>query len=102
MSDSAPNEVKTDPDDDRVGQAICADIPHLYCNGFTNVIANSDILIIIQHNGIDVATCNMSFTVAKTLGAALSQSISNLEQSTGREIMTSLDVKRLTDEDRQP
>jgi hypothetical protein len=63
----------------------------IYINGFAAGINTGDIYVVLQRNGANVGVLNMSYTVAKSLGAALDEIIKSLERRSGREIMTSSD-----------
>ncbi len=55
-----------------INHALQSDsIPKIYCNGFTNAVGNSDVMLVLQQNGKPAGLVNMSFTVAKTLSQAL-------------------------------
>ena len=61
----------------------------IYINSFAAGLSTGDIFIVLQRNGLEIGTLNMSFTVAKSLGEALNQLISSLEKRSDRKIMTS-------------
>lgn len=82
----------------RVQAALTSGIPQLYCNGFTNVMSSGDVLTVFDRNGLSVATLNMSFTMAKSLSIALGQIVAKLEQMSGREILTTSDIERISKE----
>lgn len=67
----------------------------LYLNSFKAGLSAADVFVIIQRNGEDLAVLNMSYTVAKSLGEALSRLIADLEKKSGRVIMTSNDVAQV-------
>ena len=68
-------------------------VPQIYANGFTNNLSNGDILTVFERNGSPTAAINMSFTLAKTLSVALGQMIAQIEQATGREMLTTFDLE---------
>lgn len=59
-----------------------------YFNGFSMAVGAGDVVIALQLNGKPTLVLNTSYTVAKTLGEALTTIISQLEQKTGTKIMT--------------
>ena len=69
------------------------DIPHIYCNGFTNVLGGGDIMLVLQQNQRPQATINLSFSLAKTLSVKLGQMIKLLENKTGNRIMTTDEIQ---------
>jgi sugar/nucleoside kinase (ribokinase family) len=60
----------------------------IYFNGFALAIGPGDVMIALQKNGKTCLTLNTSYTVAKTLQAALDETIKHLESKTGNTIMT--------------
>lgn len=64
----------------------------IYANGFKAGISASDIFVVLERNGSEIAVLNLSYTVAKSLGMALKTLIEQLEQKSGHEIMTSDEV----------
>jgi hypothetical protein len=68
------------------------DIPHLYSNGFVTATGTGDIMVILERNGQSVATINLSYTVAKTLGLNLLNTVSSFETAVGRPILTSEEI----------
>ncbi len=77
-----------------VKEAMVADIPHIYSNGFTIVLGTGDVNIILKRMGENVATLNLSYTLAKTLSEKLGGTIKFLENKTGNAIMTTDDVEK--------
>lgn len=71
-----------------------AEIPKLYCNGFTVAIGTSDILVVLQNNQQSVAVLNISFTIAKTLVQKLNGLVGTIETASGNTIMTTDDLNR--------
>ena len=69
------------------------DLPHIYFNGFSNTITNSDMLLVFKQNDTPVAVLNASYTVAKTLAIKLGNMIAELEERTGNKIMTTDDIE---------
>jgi len=69
-------------------------MPQLYINGFKAGCSMSDVFVVLQHNGNDIAILNMSYTLAKTLGEALEKLIEQLEQKSGQKIMTAETIAR--------
>jgi|ERR1017187_3254038 hypothetical protein len=61
----------------------------IYINSFAAGLSSGDVFVVMQRNGLDIGVLNMSYTVAKSLGAALNQLILSLEKRSGRNIMTS-------------
>ncbi len=54
--------------------------PALYANGFQVDVSGSDVCVILAHNNRQIATVNLSFISAKTLGGTLSALIKELEE----------------------
>ncbi len=69
-------------------------VPKIYCNGFTNAVGNSDIMIVMQQNGKPSAIVNVSFSVAKTLSQSLKEIIDTLEKNSKQKIMTTHEVEK--------
>jgi hypothetical protein len=63
-------------------------IPDIYFNGFEIRLGTGDIFIILKRRNEEVGVIEMSFTVAKTLSLGLAQTVTALEETTGKEIMT--------------
>jgi hypothetical protein len=63
-------------------------VQRLYANGFTIGLSNADAHIVLQMFGRPIAVWNLSYTLAKTLGQKLNQLVSEWEQQTGQEIVT--------------
>lgn len=61
----------------------------IYINSFAAGLSTGDIFVILQRNGMEIGTLNMSYTVAKSLGEALNKLIVSLEERSDRKIMTS-------------
>jgi len=66
----------------------------IYANGFKAALSSADAFVVLQRNGVDFVVLNMSFTVAKSLGEALTQMIANLESQSGRQIMNASEVSK--------
>src|SRR2546428_10347718 len=64
----------------------------LYVNGFGIGIGNADVSLVLQNNGKSILLVNLSYTVAKSLSAKLSEVVQLLERSSGNKIMTSDEV----------
>lgn len=69
-------------------------IPKIYCNGFTNAVGNSDVMLVLQQNGKPAGVVNMSFTIAKTLSQSLKEIIDSIEQKSNQSIMTTHEVEK--------
>ncbi len=67
-------------------------IQTLYVNGFGIGLGNCDVSLMLQTNGKSHLLVNLSYTVAKTLGQELVKTIGQLEEFTGRPIMTSPEI----------
>jgi hypothetical protein len=78
----------------RVEKALSDGVPQIYFNGFINMLGTADIGVLCERNGKPVAVLNMSYTVAKTLAVALGQTIGDLEQKTGKEMLTTMEVEQ--------
>lgn len=81
--------------DDRFTRAKNADVPEIYTNGFITGLGSGDVFVVLERNGSPVAILNMSYTVAKTIAAALGNTIAQLEEKTGREMLTTTDLERV-------
>lgn len=87
--------------DPRLQKGVEADVPHLYFNAFAGGLGNGDIAMVLEHNGIPVATLNMSFTVAKTFAVAIGSLVAALETASERNIMTMSDINQAYEEARR-
>ena len=65
-----------------------ASAPLVYANGYVNGVGLTDSYIVLQTNGRAVAVVNMPLTIAKALGASLTQMVSEYEKQTGTEVPT--------------
>jgi len=79
--------------------ALNADIPHLYANAFTNAIGNGDVIIVLRQGGKQVATLNLSYTVAKTLASKLGELINTLENRLHAPIFTVDQIHKVLSEE---
>lgn len=70
-------------------------VPEIYANGFAVGLSGADGSVILERNGSPVAILNVSYTLAKTLALALGTAVSNFEQNTGQQLLTTHDVDRL-------
>lgn len=66
----------------------------VYINGFQLGLSTADAFVVLQRNGQNFLTVNMSYTTAKSLAEKLSEMISDLEKHCKRPIMSSEDVAR--------
>jgi hypothetical protein len=64
-------------------------INSIYINSFAAGLSTGDVFVVLQRNGSEIGTLNMSYTVAKSLGDALNLLILSLEKRSDRKIMTS-------------
>lgn len=64
------------------------DIPHLYANGFANVLSSADVVTVLERHNVPVAVLSMSYTTAKSLAEKLSQLITSFEQASEQTILT--------------
>lgn len=79
-----------------INQALESDsIPKIYCNGFTNAVGNSDVMVVLQQNGKPAGVVNMSFTIAKTLSQSLKEIIDSIEEKSNQSIMTTHEVEKI-------
>lgn len=69
-------------------------VPKIYCNGFTNAVGNSDVMVVLQQNGKPAGVVNMSFTIAKTLSQSLKEIIDSIEARSKQSIMTTHEVEK--------
>lgn len=63
-------------------------VPVIYANGFTIFRGNSDTGIVFQLQNRPNMVVHLSYTLAKTLAEKMGSMITELEESTGRSIMT--------------
>ena len=78
-----------------VDQAINdPDVPMHYANSFAVAQGNSDIGLFLFRFNKPEAVVSMSFTLAKTLAEQLGEAIDDLEERTGRRIMTTSHVDK--------
>lgn len=69
--------------------------PEVHFNGFVNTMAvGGDFLIVLESNGKPAATLNASYSVIKTFANSLTQLIKNLEEKSGKQIMTVAEVQK--------
>lgn len=87
-------EAEQDINQQRFSNAQEAGVPALYFNGFANALTNGDVVTVLEVNGQPIATLNMSFTMAKTLAVSLAQVISELENATKRDILTTHEIAK--------
>ena len=64
-------------------------VSSIYINSFSAGLSTGDVFVVLQRNGSEIGTLNMSYTVAKSLGDALNTLILSLEKRSERKIMTS-------------
>ncbi len=83
---------------ERIDRALESDIPRIYFNGFVSAFSAGDIMCVLERNGQQVGIMNMSYTVAKTLSAALSQLVGVLEDTSKQSIMTTQEVGKLLED----
>ena len=69
------------------------ELPSMYFNGFQLGVSNSDVSGVMLLNGQPQLVMNLSYTTAKTLQAALSEIIGELEKVTDRKIMTTKEIE---------
>lgn len=79
---------------EQIQQILDAGTDCYYFNGFSVAVGAGDVLISLQHNGKQHLVLNTSYTVAKTLANALTESIGQLEEKTGNKIMTVNEVQQ--------
>lgn len=63
-------------------------VPKIYFNSFVNLVGTCDTVLVFEMNGSPTAVANMSYTMTKTLAERLTQMVKELEEVTGRKIMT--------------
>ncbi len=68
------------------------ELPKLYINGFLAGTSLSDVFVLAQTAGSPVAVLLMSFTTAKTLVRQLGDLLSDLEKTTGQEVLAMEDI----------
>lgn len=76
----------------RFARAKELQVPQTYANGFAAAISGADCQLVLERNGEPVAMLNISFTLAKTLALALGTMVSNFENATGQQLLTTHDV----------
>jgi hypothetical protein len=69
--------------------------PHVIHARIVNSISAGDITTLLERNGKPVAIINMSFTVAKTLSVALGQIVAQIEERSGRNMLTTHELAKL-------
>ncbi|MGJ0505686.1 MAG: hypothetical protein ACR652_00845 [Methylocystis sp.] len=79
----------------RIEAAKNASVAEIYTNGFLTSLGPGDISLVLERNGRPVAMVNMSFTVAKTLAISLGSVIAQLEERTGRDMLTTHDLEKV-------
>lgn len=80
-----------------INEAIAnPDVPKLYANAFTIFRGNSDIGIYLNRFNQPEAILSLSYTLAKTLVEHLGTAIAELEDQTGRDIMTTSYIDKST------
>lgn len=82
----------TDKTQTNINDVLASDIPETYINGFQIAAGQADIILILQRNGKNVETINLSFTIAKTLAQGLSEVVQKFETETGMNIKTTKDI----------
>lgn len=60
-----------------------AQAPLVYANGYVNGVGLTDSYVVLQANGRAVAVVNLPLTIAKALGASLTQMVADYETQTG-------------------
>ena len=75
--------------------ALAPDVPAIYFNGFATRLSNGDIAVALERNGKAAGMLNMSYTVAKTLSISLSQAIAQLEELSGRDMLTTTEIENM-------
>ena len=67
---------------------VAVPVQQIYINGFQIGLSNADFSFLGLLDNQPNVKINLSYTVAKTLVVKMSEMVSKLEKSTGREIMT--------------
>jgi hypothetical protein len=91
-------EIKISEHMERLNRALAGDVPTFYFNGYVTHLGTGDILTILEKNGKPVAVLNMSYTMAKSFSASLGTMIAKLEETSGRNMLTTQDVEALAKE----
>jgi hypothetical protein len=81
--------------DARFNAAVFGAVPSIYFNGFVTKLGFADIVVALERNGSPVGALNMSYTVAKSFAFSLSQAIAQLEEITGRDMLTTAEVEKM-------
>jgi len=84
--------------DARFFATLSAQVPSVYFNGFITKLSVGDITVALERNGTPACVLNMSYTVAKSLAFSLSQVIAQLEEITGRDMLTTGEVEKMVAE----
>lgn len=88
MEGRLPGDIPEQASIDRIEAAKAADVPRVYLNGFQVAGTNADVIVVGDNNGKPVLLLNLSFTVAKTLAEALTNTIAAVEEASGRSMLT--------------
>ncbi|HEX3665818.1 MAG TPA: hypothetical protein VHU23_11360 [Rhizomicrobium sp.] len=63
-----------------IQSALVSPLPRLYVNSFMNAASDSDVISVLQCNGINIAVMNVSYTFAKTYARALMALVEEFEE----------------------
>lgn len=64
------------------------EVPQIAANTFTSAYGNTDVMVLLELNGTPVVILNLPFTLAKSLGQNLSNTITTIEEGLSRVIPT--------------
>lgn len=84
----APGRVEDPKEEEQTSLTVDVNVPRIYANGLGFGTTNADVVLVLQTNNVPVAIVNLSYTLAKTLTQKMGEMISDLEERTGHDIMT--------------
>lgn len=79
----------------RIERAKAANVPRIYLNGFQVGLTSADVIIAGESNSEPAVMINMSFTLAKTLAKALTNTIATMEEKVDRSMLTTHEFEAL-------
>jgi hypothetical protein len=80
--------------EERIARSVSGEhVPQIYFNGFVIGLTAGDVTIVLERNGVPVATLNASYTVAKTIAVKLGLTMSDFESKTGRSMLITDEVE---------
>jgi hypothetical protein len=85
----------------RMEAGLAPAVPKIYFNGFLNGTSAGDVVAVLERNGQPVAVLNMAFTVAKSFAQAIGSTVSDIEEKSGRSILTTKEIEELSKQGRK-